>query len=55
MVLINKGTHFVDSFKNLPKESLENNLRISTVDFDNDGLNDFFIPFWKTKLGIRYI
>lgn len=43
VLLINEGTHFKDASGSLPKESLENNWGITTADFDNDGLNDFFL------------
>ena len=43
ILLINKGNHFIDASKNLPKESLENNWGITVGDFDNDGLDDFFL------------
>ena len=43
ILLINQGTYFRNASKNLPKESLENNWGITTADFDNDGLDDFFL------------
>ena len=43
VLLINEGTYFKDASNNLPKESLENNWGITTADFDNDGLEDFFL------------
>ncbi|RPD99092.1 CRTAC1 family protein [Aureibaculum marinum] len=43
ILLVNEGTHFKDASSSLPKESLENNWGITTADFDNDGLSDFFL------------
>ena len=43
VLLINEGNHFKDASKSLPKESLENNWGITTADFNNDGLEDFFL------------
>lgn len=54
ILLRNDGDGFSDISNSLPVESLDNNWGVTAGDFDNDGLNDFFIyRFGELQQGVE--